>query len=342
MKNESVAASGFANFLVAFVIVMACLAAPLTARSQASPSATAQNYPNRPVTIVVTSAAGGGVDVLVRALAVELGKKTGQSFVVDNRGGASGMIASVAVSRAAPDGYTWLACTEQHIVTNKYTQAKMAYDPQKDLTGISLLAQADQLVVASSSVPANNLGELVAYAKQQGGKLAYGSWGEGSHPHLFYSTLIRKSGIELIHVPYKGVAPVLTALNANEVQLSVMSAGTAMPLLRSGKLKVLAAASRDRSPEYPNVQTTAEAGYPELRSVIWFALMAPSGTPAAIVNKASAEVQAIVHRPDFAEKNIISKGWRLVGSDSAGLKAAIDELSPIVSEMVSRAGIKPQ
>ncbi|MDB5841634.1 MAG: hypothetical protein JWQ23_3586, partial [Herminiimonas sp.] len=280
---------------------MKCLltAALLFAATLSSAPVSAQTaaFPSRPIKIMVGSSAGGYLDVITRAVARELSAQWGQPIIVDNKPGASGSIAAASVAKAAPDGYTWLAATEAHLMVNKYTQKNLPYDFKRDFIGISILAKADQMVVATPSVPANTLPELVELLKQQPDKYSYGSWGAGSHPHLFFAKLGQMEKVNILQVPYKGVAPTLLALSSGEVQVSVMSAGTARPLLDAGKLKVLAAASRERSPTFPDIPTTEELGYKGLQSSIWMVFLLPADTPKEIVARSSEAVVAILKRP---------------------------------------------
>jgi tripartite-type tricarboxylate transporter receptor subunit TctC len=299
-------------------------------------------FPDKPVRIIVSSAPGGYLDIISRAVAQELTKQWGQTVFVENKPGGSGSIGAVAVQNSVPDGYTWLAATEAHIVTNQFTKKDLPYKFPRDFVGISVLAKADQMLVANKTFPANTLPELVDMARKSEKKLAYGSWGIGSHPHLFFSKLGSLTNTKFVMIPYKGVAPVLQALRAHEVNLSVMSVGTARPLLQAGELKVLAAASRERSAAFPDVPTTTELGYPSLRSTIFMMLLLPRATPPDIVAKASSAVQAIVKQPEFAATVVTSKGFQVVASDSAGVAREIEELTPLVADSIKAANISPE
>lgn len=322
---------------LARLLIFAQLGLSAVAPSWAQGSA--QNYPEKPIRIIVSSAAGGYLDIISRALAKELSAQWNQPIIIDNRPGASGAIGATLVQKADPDGYTWLAATEAHLVTNKFTQKNLPYDFHRDFVGVSLLTKADQVVVATTSFPVNTLPELIEMARKQ--KLNYGSWGIGSHPHLFYSKLGSLTKTEFTMVPYKGVAPVIQALRAEEVPLSVMSVGTARPLIDAGRVKVLAAAAKQRTPEFPNVPTTGELGLQGLESSIFMVFLMPRATPTAIVDKASSAVQAIMRRPDFATPNVTSKGFQVIASDPKGVTAAVDELTPLVADSIKAANITP-
>lgn len=297
-------------------------------------------FPERPIKLVVSSAPGGYLDVISRAVGRELQAQWGQPVVIDNKPGASGALGAVAVQNSKPDGYTWLAATEAHLVTNKFTQKNLPYDYQRDFVGVSVLTKADQVLVAAKDFPANSLAELIDRAKKEPQGLSYGSWGIGSHPHMFFSKLGSLTGGNFVMIPYKGVAPTIQAITSGEVQLSVMSPGTAKPLLESGRVKVLATASDKRLPSQPDVPTTEELGFPGLQSSIYMILLLPKATPPAIVAKASSAVQAIMNRPEFAKTLVTDNGFQVVASDANGVTATLDKLSAQMADSVKSAGIK--
>ena len=298
-------------------------------------------YPEKIIKIIVGSAPGGGLDILARAVAQELTTRWGKSVIVENRAGASGLIAAEAVANAAPDGYTWLAVTDQIYLSNRFAFKQLPYNPD-GFANISIIAQADQFVLATSNVPANSIRELIALDREKPDSLSYGTWGDGSPPQLLYETLNKSAGTKLFGIPYKGVAPVMNALGTNEIQLSVASAGTAGPFMRAGKLKAMAIAAKSRSPEFPDIPTTAEEGYPDLQAFIWFGLAAPGGTPATIVEKASVEIRDIARQRAFSERFITSIGWKLIASTPAEMDATIQAELPIIRNMIENAGISPR
>jgi tripartite-type tricarboxylate transporter receptor subunit TctC len=304
--------------------------------------AAAQTFPDKPVKIVLGASPGGGLDVLVRGVAAELSTKWGQSVVVDNKPGASGMIAAEGIAKSAPDGYSLFATTDQIYMANRYAFKNLPYDPDKSFANITIMARAEQFLLAHPDVPARTLPELIAADKQTPGKLAYGSWGDGSPPQLVYETLNKNAGTKFLHVPYKGVAPVLNALTGNEIQLSVGSSGVAGGLLRAGKVKALAIAAKQRSPLFPDVPTTTEMGHPEILSFIWMGLAAPAGTPQAIVDKISADVREIVKQPAFTERFIATPGWTTIAATPAETDQIIKSELPIIRDMSAAAGVKPQ
>jgi tripartite-type tricarboxylate transporter receptor subunit TctC len=298
-------------------------------------------FPDKVIKIVVGAPPGGGLDILARALAQELTTRWGKAVIVENRGGASGLIAGEAVANAAPDGYTWLAATDQTYLSNRFAFKRLPYDPD-GFAKISIIAQADQFMLTTPDVPANSIRELVVLDREKPDSLSYGSWGDGSTPQLLYETLNKDAGTKLLGIPYKGVAPVLNALGTGEIQLSVVSAGTAGSFLRAGRVKMLAIAAKSRSPEFPEIPTTAEEGYPDLQAFIWFGLAAPRGTPAAIIDKASAEIRDIALQPTFSERFITPNGWKLIASTPAEMDATIQDELPIIHHMIENAGVVPQ
>ena len=302
----------------------------------------AQTYPDKPVKIVLGVPPGGGLDVLVRGVAAELSTKWGQPVVVDNKPGASGLIAAEAIANAAPDGYSLFATTDQIYMGNRFVFKSLPYDPDKSFANITIMARAEQFLLANPAVPAKTLPEMIAADRQKPGSFAYGSWGDGSPPQLVYETLNKSADTKFLHVPYKGVAPVLNALTTNEIQLSVGSSGVAGGLLKAGKVKALALAAKQRSPLFPDVPTTTEMGHPEILAFIWFGLAAPAGTPPAIIEKISADVREIIRQPAFTERFITTPGWTTIAATPAETDQLIKSELPIIRDMSVAAGVKPQ
>ncbi|SFP29545.1 Tripartite-type tricarboxylate transporter, receptor component TctC [Variovorax sp. PDC80] len=301
-----------------------------------------QDYPSRPVRIIVPFPAGGGVDVLIRSVAAELSRRWGQAVVIDNRGGAGSLIGAEAVARSAPDGYTLMATINQTLTSNRFLYKSLPYDPDKGFAPVALMTTSDQFLIANPSVPAKDLRELVAAVRAQPGTLAYGSFGNGSQPHLVYELLKAKASLDITHVPYKGVAPVMTGLVGGEIQLATGSASVAGELLKAGKIKPLAVAGARRSTLFPDVPTTAEQGYPQLRAAVWYALVAPAGTPEAVIERIAADVKAILGEPEFARKNATARGLEVNAGGPAELRQAIRDDVAVTREMVQAAGVKPE
>ncbi len=307
------------------------------------PAGQAQSaFPDKPVRIVVGFPPGGGLDVLIRGVAQELSTKWGKPVVVDNRAGASSMIAAEAVAKSAPDGYTLLAVTDQIYMANRFAFKSLPYDPDKSFASVIQLARTGQFVIAHPGLAASNLQELIALEKSKPGTINYGHWGDGAPPQLLYETMNKKYGTKLVGVPYKGVAPVLQSLVSNEIQLSIGSSGVAGQLLKTGKVKALAFASTPRHAEFADVPTTIEQGMPDLQAFIWFGIAAPAGTPADIVAKLNADIRDAIRTPAVAERFVTSVGWTLVAGTPAEMDAAIRRELPLIRDMIANAGVKAQ
>jgi tripartite-type tricarboxylate transporter receptor subunit TctC len=301
-----------------------------------------QAFPNKPVTVIVPYAPGGGVDIMIRAVAAELTQKWGKTVIVENKPGAGTLIGAEFVARAAPDGYTLLATVDQTMVANRFLYKKLPYDPDKSFAPISMMVESDHILIAKNNLPVNDLRELVATAKREKGKLNYGSYGEGSQPMLVYSLLNEREGLDILQVPYKGIAPVMTALIAGEVDMATASAGVSGELLRGKRIKALAIAGKKRSPQFPDVPTTAEQGYPYLRSTVWYGLLGPAAMPPEIVGKINADVTAILKSPAFIERQVTARGLTLVANTPKEFAARIQEDAASTREMVTAAKIVPQ
>lgn len=300
--------------------------------------ASAQDYPSRPVRIVVPVPPGGGLDVVARVLARRLGEDWKQPVVVENRPGAGGGIGAAMVAQAAPDGLTLLAAQDQVMVANRFLYKSLPYDPDKQFAPVAMLVQADQLVLAAGTVAADDLRALVA-SSRRGERLSYGSYGSGSTPQLAFETLNKHEKLSLLHVPYKGIAPVIQALLAGEVQLSVGSSAVAAGQIRAGKLKPLAVASTERDATFPDVKTTAELGFPYLQMSIWHSLYAPAGTPPEITRKIAADVDRILAEPEVRKQ---IAGFRVLGGTPQALAARLREEVARAAEMIANAGIQPE
>ncbi|WP_434063933.1 Bug family tripartite tricarboxylate transporter substrate binding protein [Roseateles violae] len=259
-------------------------------------------YPNKPITLIVPTAAGGTTDIAARMLAEPLGKALGQTIVVDNRGGANGVIGAVAVKRAEPDGYTLLMqYSGYHVITPNVTRQAPQWKPE-DLQAVANVLSAPQLIVVREGLPAKTLGELVTQAKANPGKLSYGSSGIGSLQHVTGAMLEQQAGIEMIHVPYKGTGPTLQDLLGGQLDMSFGTPPPFMPHVQAGKLRALAVTGKSRLPSLPNVPTAAEAGLPKLDATSWFAVFAPAKTPQPIIDRLTTEIAKIMATPAFKQK----------------------------------------
>lgn len=298
-------------------------------------------YPNKPIRIIVPFPPGGGIDVLVRALGSELSKKWGQPFVVENKPGAATFIGAEFVARAPADGYTLLATTDPTFTSNRHLFKSLSYDPD-GFEPVIQMVKGDNLIFAHPKVPFADLKELVAAARKGNEKLSFGSYGNGTQPQLVFGYLNKREGIDLLHVPYKGIAPVMMAVASKEVDLSVASAGVAGEMIKGGRVRPLAVAGAKRLPQFPDVQTTAEQGFPYLKSFIWYGLFAPKGTPSAIVDKLNADIGAILRNEAFAEQQVTSRGMTVMAGSPKEFAEAMKQDTALVGEMVKAANVKPE
>lgn len=261
----------------------------------------AQNYPSRPIRIVVPFPPGGATDIFARQVAQKMTESWGQQVLVENKAGASGTIGSEQVAKSAPDGYT-LMLTATHHAINPSLYAKLPYDTLRDFSNVALIATSPNVLLLHPSVPANSVQELIAYVKARPGGLHYASSSAGGATHLTAELFKTAAGINLIHVPYKGAAPAMTDLLGGQVTMMFDVLSTSMPHVRAGKLKALGVSSSRRSAIAPDVPTIAESGLPGFEAISWFGLYAPAGVPKDTVNRLNAEVVRILQLPGVKEK----------------------------------------
>ncbi|MGQ0547115.1 MAG: Bug family tripartite tricarboxylate transporter substrate binding protein [Betaproteobacteria bacterium] len=302
----------------------------------------AQEFPTRPVRIVVPYPPGGGVDGMARPLADRLTKLWGQTVLVDNRSGAATNIGAEFVVKSAPDGHTLFLTTDQTVTSNPHLYANMSFDPLKDLAPITQLIDLHQMVVAHPSVPVNSMQELVALARMRPGALNYGSYGNGSQPQLLFEALKAQTGISIAHIPYKGIAPALTAAIAGEVQFTLGGAATTRGHFQTGRLKPLAIARKERLGLYPDVPTLREAGFPDIDPQPWFGLFAPSATPRPLIARISKDVAGILADAEFKEREIVNKGYTAVGSPPEEFAAFIRADLEYKGRLIRAAGVKAE
>jgi len=286
-----------ARALASFSIVLAAATLPLVAAAQS------ENYPNRPVKLLVPYAPGGATDIIARQLAIKLEPALGQPFVVDNRAGASGNIALEAAAKAPPDGYTLLVGNVSTNAINESTFAGvMPTKPSRDLVGISKLVEIPHVLIAATSFPPNTVAEVIDWAKRNPGKLNYASAGIGTYPHLDMLRFAKAAGIEVTHIPYKGgAAQMLPALISGEVQLAFINLASTLGQIKAGTVKAIATTMPTRLTELPSVPTMAEQGFPGIGTNAWQALFAPAATPKPILDKLHAAVVAVLSRPEMKE-----------------------------------------
>jgi tripartite-type tricarboxylate transporter receptor subunit TctC len=314
----------------AFSTVALCLATLAAAQDA---------YPSKPITLIVPNPPGGFVDASARLLSEPLGRVANQSIVVDNRGGGSGNVAYQAVARAKPDGYTLLISYSAYHVGNPALAPNLPWDPVKDFAPVALLTVATNVVAVHPSVPANNLKEFIAFVKQNPGKLNYASQGNGSLSHIGTEVFKQQTGTFMTHIPYRGSGPAVQDVLSGQVQVFITTPPSVMGHVQAGKLKAFAVTGDKRSPQMPQIPTTAEAGLPGFKLEAWVGLFAPAGTPPAVIAKLTADVKRAMEMPDVKTR-----------ADAAGVEIRYqgpDALAQLVktdlsywSKTIQAAGIK--
>lgn len=316
---------------------IATCAALIGGAAMAQPS----SFPERTVTLVIPWAAGGGTDNVARMFATRLSDMWGKPVVVENVPGASGIIGTERVVRAKPDGHTIMITTNGNITSNRFQFKSLPYDADKDLIPVTQITNIEMLILANQDLPVSNLRELVELAKRDPGKITYASYGTGSQPHLLFELFKTRAGIDLTHVPYKGVSPAQTAVMSGETNLTVTGKGTGRPVIQSGRVKLLAYMSDKRDPTLPDVPTSAEAGFPYLKVPTWQGAFVPKGTPKEVVDKIARDIATIASDPKL-RADMDSRGYQLIVSTPEQFRADIAEEVKLTEEMTKAAGIKPE
>jgi len=299
----------------------------------------AQAYPGKPVRIIVPYSAGGGTDIVARAVGQKLSEAWGQSVIVDNRAGASGMIGAEAVAKAPADGYTLLMATPPEVAVNHHLYSKISYRPERDFAPITLIAVTPLVIAVHPGVPARNMQQLVALAKAKPGTLAYATPGTGSTQHLTGEMLMAAAGIQLVHIPYKGAGQSIPDVIGGQVPLGIYGLLTISQQAKAGRLRVLAVTALKRSPTAPDLPTLAESGFPGFDTSLWFGLLAPAGTPQDVIGRVHAEALRALKLPDVVER-IASQGADIVGNSPAEFAAFIAAESAKYAGIIRQAGVK--
>ncbi len=301
----------------------------------------AQAYPNKPIRLIVPWPPTGTVDILGRTLSQKISESMGQNFVVDNRGGANGMIGTEIVAKASPDGYTLLVENITGETINAALRDKMAFDIHRDFAPVSLLAWVPNGVVSLPTLPARTIQELIALAKAQPGKLTYASFGIGSSAHLTFELFKGMTGIDMLHVPYKGGQPAIADLLAGQVSIYIPVLPSVVQLHKAGRLRLLAVTSAKRSSAVPEIPTVAESGVPGFEASNWFAFMAPAGTPPEIVARLNAEAGKALQAADVREK-LAGLGFETQSSTPQDLSAFLRKESEKWSKVVKASGARAE
>jgi tripartite-type tricarboxylate transporter receptor subunit TctC len=302
--------------------------------------AAAQPFPTHPLRLIVPFPAGGSNDVMARLIAPHLEQSLGQPVVVDNRPAAAGQVGTDAVAKAPPDGHTLLLVASSHTVTPAFNP-KLPYNTEKDFAPISLINTNAMVFLVHPSVPANTLTEFVALAKKEPGKFNYASPGVGSQTQLTIELLSRRTGIKLVHIPYRGGAPATLAMVSGESQFTMLAPNVLFPHIESGKLRAIATGSPARHPRLPTVPTTAELGMPDLKAIQWVGVFTTAGTPKPVVDRLNAELNRIIRLPDVVAA-LEKQGVTPTGSTPEEFKELISTEIAQWSEVVREANIQPE
>lgn len=318
--------------LIACCVIAAAAAAPV--------AVWAQEFPTKPIRIIVPYPPGGGTDTAARPLAQKMTESMGQPVLVENRPGASEIIGTEAVARAAPDGYTLLLTTNAFAI-NAAQQMKLPYDPARDFAPVAPLITTPFMLVANPRLAAGSVRELIALAKARPGKLNYASLGSGTPHHLAMEWFKQLAGVEIVAVPYKGVGPGLTAVMAGEVEMMLTGLTAGLTQVKGGKLRAIAVTTSSRAPAAPDVPTIAESGYPEYAALAWYGVLAPAATPAGVIARLNDGFVKALNAPDIRAR------FAKIGVDPApGAPAALHELirreTQLWTKVIEATGIKPQ
>ncbi|MCX7160895.1 MAG: tripartite tricarboxylate transporter substrate binding protein [Proteobacteria bacterium] len=305
-----------------------------------APPAGAQAYPDKPVRIIVPFPPGATIDFLARLLAQKLGEDWGVNVFVENKSGAGGIVGIDAAAKSMPDGYTFV-CVANSFAANPVLRKDLPYDTFKDLAPVTLVGVTPHVLVAFPALPANTVTELVAYAKQQPGKVTYASFGSGTTPHLAGETLKSMAGIDIVHVPYRGQIPALADVMAGQVSMTFGNLPDVMPQVAARKLKALAIATLKRSALAPELPTLGEAGLPGFTSDSWFGIAAPAKTPPAAVRKMQTQVADILRRPDVKSR-LHTAGVEPSGNTPEQFGTFLQEQMAKYAAIIKAAGIKAE
>ena len=301
----------------------------------------AQQYPNRPIRIIVPFAPGGATDLPARLIAPKLSESLGQPVIVENKPGAGGVIGIDMVAKSAPDGYTLLMATNGELVMNPSIYPKLPYNPFKDLVPISVAVESPLVMLVSPSSPFKSVSDVLAAAKANPGSVTYATAGAGSTSHVLTEMLALRTGTKLLHVPYKGGAPASKAIVSGEVAMGLLNLGSAITLINGGRARALAVTSGTRVPELPSVPTLAELGVPDYADGIWVGMAAPAGVPQDVIHRLSAAVVKALEAPDVRAQ-LTQIGVHAVGSTPEQAAARIQRETPRYAEAIRQANIRAE
>src|SRR3989440_575707 len=308
----------------------------------ASVAASGQQFPSKPVKIVVPAAPGGATDQLSRSVAARLAEVWNQPVIVENRPGATQIIGGEYVAKSAPDGYTLIISDAATFVMNPILHKKLPYDGRRAFTPITVLARFPWVIAVHSSVPANTFQELVAYARANPGKMSYGSFGLGSSGHISVDYLKNLLGIDIVHIPYKGAGPAVTDLLGGQIQMMMVTPLLVEPHARAGKLRLIAAATPHRIPRLPDLPTIAESGVPGYEAGTWFALAGPAGMPREVTYVIYNEVKRVLNEPAFRQKLIEQQWFEIVANTPDEFGAFLQKDYERWEKLIKLSGVKAE
>ena len=321
-------------------IALAMLSAGTFAADSTAPRISARDdYPRKPIRVIDPFAAAGASDVMARLVGQKLTERYGQPVIVENRPGAGGSVAAELAAKATPDGYTLFMTVVLALAPNVTLYPQMGFDPMKDFAYVTLMAGGSYVIIAHPSFPAKTIPELVALAKSQPGKISYGSSGVGGPVHIAGELLKSRAGINLLHVPYKGAAPIIAAVASGEVHTGFPSVAGALPLLKAGRVTAIAVTSAQRAKTLPNVPTIAESGYPGYDITPWYGLAAPAGTPPTIITALSAEIGRILQSADI-QTAFANQGLDATASSPEKMREIVREAIATSAKIIKDVGIK--
>ncbi|WP_456617413.1 MULTISPECIES: Bug family tripartite tricarboxylate transporter substrate binding protein [unclassified Bradyrhizobium] len=300
--------------------------------------ASAQNFPAKPIKLIVPFPAGGPNDIIARVIGQRMSELSGQPVLIDNRGGQGGVLGTDAVAKAPPDGYT-IAISSAGALAISPSMERVAYDTLSDLTPVTLVATVPEMLVVATNVPVKDIGELIALAKAQPGKLNFASSGPGSLPHLAGELFKLTAKIDIVHVPYRGAAPAVNDLLGQQVQMTFLDLPVLLPQVKAGSLHAIAVGSPERAPTVPDVPTTAEAGFPDLRIENWYGMVAPKGTPKEIVTALHGLATKAMADPAVKEK-LAAQGATLIGDEPEHFRSFIADETKKWAKVIKDAGVE--
>jgi tripartite-type tricarboxylate transporter receptor subunit TctC len=330
------------NFAVPMLAAIACIASlPIAAQAQITSTGSAQAYPVRPVRLIVPFPAGGTIDMVGRMVAQGVGERIGQTMVVDNRGGAGGMLGVDLVAKAAPDGYTLCLCSAGAMISGPLLSAKPPYDARRDFAPISRVATVPYLLLVRHTPGMNTVQDLLTQARQKPGALNYGSAGSGSTSHLAAALFVSMAGVNVVHVPYKGSAPAATDLFGGQIQFVFEAIGAGAQYVKTGRLRALGVSTLKRSITLPELPTISEQGVPGYEMSTWHTVCAPRGTPQPIIDKLNREIVAVIQAPDIRER-FAAAGTDPQSSTPEQLRAYIAQEVPRWEKLLTQIGLRGQ